>query len=58
MLSTLQQLYPTASKEQIERNQKSLIQAAINNGYIDEDEPDSEGVADSHLEEFDKANDR
>lgn len=41
MLDTLQKLYPTATKEQIIRNKKSLIQNAMDNGYADEDTPDS-----------------
>ena len=48
MLDTLQKLYPTATKDQIERHKKALIQDAIDNGYVDEDTYDAEAMADRY----------
>ncbi len=35
-LTTLQELYPSATKEQIQRNQKALIKNALDNDYGDD----------------------
>lgn len=53
MIETLQQLYPTATREQIRNNQKALIKNAIDNGYGDDKRfDDMEEEIDREQQEF------
>lgn len=62
MIKTLQELYPTATKEQIRANQKALIKDALANGHGDDKrfddaeppEPDEEDI-DREQQEFEMA---
>jgi len=47
-LKTLQELYPTATREQILAHKTALIRDAIENGYVDEDTYDAEAMADRY----------
>lgn len=53
-LATLQELYPSATKEQIIRNQKALVQNALDNDYGDDKRYDDAEPAEPSEEDIDQ----